>query len=858
MRSHIVRFHMSVVVVCWLMHATSGEAQTVQSLNLVTNHILYEPVSGKIYATVPSSAGYPNGNSIATIDPATATILRYVFIGSEPNPLAASDDGQFLYAGLDGADAVRRYVIATHTAGLQFSLGSDPNFGPYHAVHLKVLPGAPHAIAVSRTSPTNVAVYDDGVQRPNIVTGSMDSLAFSNSAAVLYAQDTEDSADTLFTLAVDAHGVSQSSGVNDLWGEFGGPIVFDANTGRIIDTVGRSADPQASALSGTFSTARLAYTGSGVIAGIVPDSANGRVFFLIYDEFNQGSTVTVAAFDPATFLPIGSLVIPNVLTPGSFQSVAADLVPWGTDGLAFRTSDGQIWLISGRSFPGLADFKLSAGKVVGGTTVTGTVTLSRPAPPNGAVVTLSSDSSLANPPASVTVAAGQTSVSFSISTSSGTQDVNLRAAYGVQYLDRSLEVVPSAAASVYPTNVRVIHLETNDLVFDPFSQLIYASVPSSVVGIGNSITTIHPFSGRIGTSVFVGSEPYRLAISGNGTFIYAGLFGAAAIRRFDPPTQTAELQYSLGNHPFFGPYFPGELVVLPGEPHALAVSRVFPGFSPSFAGVPIYDDAVARPNVYTGFTGGESITPGATAGRLYGYDNETTEFEFDRFNVDSTGITLLDNTNNLITGFGVEITYQGGFVFATDGKVIDPEARTLVGTFENIDPGAALLPDVPDKKVYFVDTDNSGNTTLRLYDPNVFLEIAAFPLPGVQGYASSLVKWSTDHVAFRTSGGQVFLVNVAIPVLSKLTITPSTVVGGTHPRPAGTVWLSNAAPVGGVVVSLVSSNPSVASVPSSVTVPAGKQIVQFPVTTSKVSSQKTVTVTAKYKSTKSVTMTINP
>ena len=132
-RNHIMNCRRLLLsAVCCFVLSISLQAQTVKSLNLVTNHIIYEPVSGMIYASVPSSAG-SNGNSIATIDPTRAAITRRVFIGSEPDVLAASDDGQFVYAGLDGADAVRRYTIATHSAGLQFSLGG------YLAGDLKVL-----------------------------------------------------------------------------------------------------------------------------------------------------------------------------------------------------------------------------------------------------------------------------------------------------------------------------------------------------------------------------------------------------------------------------------------------------------------------------------------------------------------------------------------------------------------------------------------------------------------------------------------------------------------------------------------------------------------------------------------------
>jgi hypothetical protein len=67
------------------------------------------------------------------------------------------------------------------------------------------------------------------------------------------------------------------------------------------------------------------------------------------------------------------------------------------------------------------------------------------------------------------------------------------------------------------------------------------------------------------------------------------------------------------------------------------------------------------------------------------------------------------------------------------------------------------------------------------------------------------------------------------PTLSSFTVTPTTVNAGT--TATGTVTIPNAAPSGGLVVSLSSRLPASASVPSSVTVPQGATSVSFPVTT---------------------------
>jgi hypothetical protein len=82
------------------------------------------------------------------------------------------------------------------------------------------------------------------------------------------------------------------------------------------------------------------------------------------------------------------------------------------------------------------------------------------------------------------------------------------------------------------------------------------------------------------------------------------------------------------------------------------------------------------------------------------------------------------------------------------------------------------------------------------------------------------------------------------PTLSTLSLSPSTVTGGNSSQ--GTVTLTSAAPTGGASVALSSSNPAVASVPPSVTVPAGSTSAAFAVTTSSVSASTSATISAAY------------
>ena len=82
------------------------------------------------------------------------------------------------------------------------------------------------------------------------------------------------------------------------------------------------------------------------------------------------------------------------------------------------------------------------------------------------------------------------------------------------------------------------------------------------------------------------------------------------------------------------------------------------------------------------------------------------------------------------------------------------------------------------------------------------------------------------------------------PALSALTISPSSVVGGATAQ--GTVTLTSAAPSGGAVIALTSSNPSVASVPSSINIAAGSLSATFAIATVSVTSSTSVTITSAY------------
>jgi uncharacterized repeat protein (TIGR03803 family) len=83
-----------------------------------------------------------------------------------------------------------------------------------------------------------------------------------------------------------------------------------------------------------------------------------------------------------------------------------------------------------------------------------------------------------------------------------------------------------------------------------------------------------------------------------------------------------------------------------------------------------------------------------------------------------------------------------------------------------------------------------------------------------------------------------------LPTLAQLALSPSTVIGGQSST--GSIRLNGPAPSGGAVITLSSGSAAAASVPATVTVPAGAWTASFSVSTTRVKKTIAVTIAASY------------
>ncbi len=176
-----------------------------------------------------------------------------------------------------------------------------------------------------------------------------------------------------------------------------------------------------------------------------------------------------------------------------------------------------------------------------------------------------------------------------------------------------------------------------------------------------------------------------------------------------------------------------------------------------------------------------------------------------------------------------------------------PTAPTLLSPGQDSTPAQPVQLDWSDvgaATAYRVQIDDSSDFSTPVMDRRVTAsQLTAQPLSSAR-HSWRVRGVNATGVEGAWSSARRFTPRQETPTatLASLTLDPTSVVGGSATS-RGFAQLSILAPSGGIVVTLSVPAGSPASVPASVTVPAGSAGVAFTVTTSSVSSSTPVTVT---------------
>ena len=321
--------------------------------------VVWDAAHGALYVSVASSDTVVP-NTIVPINPVTGAVGTPVPAGNNPDPLAISSDSSYLWVGLDGGNAVQRFLLPGLTKDISFPVPLDSGGNPQLAVTLQAAPVSPHALALVSGSwqgiipyGTGIYIYDDSTQRPDFSTGTLvagvpaiDWIQWGADDSTIYGnQFVTIDAGGVATLSVTPSGVSMKS-------YKGGQIdpaftEYDKENG-LLYSYGGAFEPANGSLVGSFDFPDL---GSNACTA---DATLGRYYCVI-----------AVAGDPIPFeLWVFDLNTYAMLDRVSFGWTAGlitspitgnptHLVRWGNAGLVVTTSTdpyaGQagVFLIDG-------------------------------------------------------------------------------------------------------------------------------------------------------------------------------------------------------------------------------------------------------------------------------------------------------------------------------------------------------------------------------------------------------------------------------------------------------------------------------------------------------------------------------
>jgi hypothetical protein len=488
---------------------TSAPLSFTAYIGIVNNSAVFNPVNGLFYVSVPSSAGAPYADSVVSVDPATGALGTPIAVGSEPDRMALTADGKFLWVALDGASAVRKVDLTTGTVGPQFSLGGNTGIyaTPPTIYSLVALPGATDSVVVGTTSnysSPSLAIFDSGVLRGTSVNGysynTANALLADGTRSEIYAA----SSSSYNTYTYGPTGLTPKAASNS--GSYSSYSNDDLQIagGRLYTDNGRVYDPESGSLLGTFYS-----TGTTVASGpTVADTTLGKAFMLDTTAAYSSTYNQIQIFNLIDFTTVAQTIPINVAYNSSTGSSAASrLVRWGTNGLAFRTSAGIYSLRSNlvkdlsSTTADLGVTLAASGGTTTGSTSTFTATVTNVGPTAATNIVLSATPPSIGALTAATSAAGTCSLSNGISCNLG------GLASGGSAI--ATFTVAQAAAGGSTLTVQVSGSE-NDPVLSNNTASTTATITGSAFNVAPTLTSISP------AAILSGSADTTITLTGSG------------------------------------------------------------------------------------------------------------------------------------------------------------------------------------------------------------------------------------------------------------------------------------------------------------------------------------------------------
>jgi peptidoglycan/xylan/chitin deacetylase (PgdA/CDA1 family) len=532
-----------------------------------------------------------------------------------------------------------------------------------------------------------------------------------------------------------------------------------------------------------------------------------------------GTVISLTSSDTAAVQLPTSVTVPAGWTTATFTATTSAVASNETVTItALYDDDSRTTSLTVTVMPPAA---MLIGVAMNPTTVQGgmpsivTVTLDAPAPIGGALISLtSSDTTSAQVPASVTVSAGDKTASFMATSSALASNATLTITALYDSVSKTAMLMVIAPTSLSSVTVNPTSVEGG------LSSIgaVHLDAPAPTGGAAISLTSSNTAAAQVPTSVIVpgGATTATFTVltspvSLDATLTIAGLYNGVSRTATMMVTAPAKLsKVSVSPTSVRGGVSLTGTVSLDSPAPAGGAVISLASSNTSVAQVPASVTVVAGALSAT-FTATSSPVPSkilVTVTALYSGVSKTT---------------IVTVTSAALSKVSVSPTSVRGGISSTGTVTLDAAAAA----------GGAIVS---------LTSSNTAAQVSQSVTVPAGAKTASFTATTSPVSATNVVTVT----AFYSGVSKTATLTVTPAALSKVTVNPTSVLGGLSST--GTATLDAAAPAGGALISLTSSNTAAAQVPASVIVLPGDKTAAFTVTTSGLGSNTAVTITGLYNS----------
>ena len=318
------------------------------------------------------------------------------------------------------------------------------------------------------------------------------------------------------------------------------------------------------------------------------------------------------------------------------------------------------------------------------------------------------------------------------------------------------------------TLYEVINVDAAFLASVPGSPLIYASLPSSSSTNPNTVISINPATGALGTPIPVGNNPGLLAASSDGSYLFVVSNQDQTLQRINLSSNTVDQTFPFppNNTTCCGPLAGADLKVVPESPQELVLALEIPGYGSGemalYTSTGLVNYVPTTTSVGTVYF--SSFAYAGSPSTIYAlpFSNAPSSY-FNVITINAQGLQFTPNqagnyqVNNTT---GAEVVSDGSLLYTSAGEVWNPATQTQVGSFPVTTYNDTSYPnlynlvlDTSSDQLFVIGSEpyggDSSSLVLSAYSQSSLNLTGALAFPQVlDPLVNNLVQWGANGFAF--------------------------------------------------------------------------------------------------------------